>query len=223
MTLFIKIFRTLFFYFFITLIYRIMGKREIGQLGIIDLIVSILIAELVAISIENTNDSIMLTIIPIIILVIIEIILAFISLKSRRIRQFIQGKPSIIILNGKINYKELINQRLNIDDLLLNLRINSVNSIDEVEYAFLESNGKISIFKYNNKKKSNYPMPVIINGKIDEENLNKINHTKRYIYNILEGNKVSLENIFYGFYNNEKLFIIEKNSNNAYLNNKYLK
>ena len=64
MELFNVLFRTLFFYFFITLAYRIMGKREIGQLGIIDLIVSILIAELVAISIENSKDSIFLTILP---------------------------------------------------------------------------------------------------------------------------------------------------------------
>ena len=74
MELFNVVFRTLFFYFFITLAYRIMGKREVGQLGIIDLIVSILIAELVAISIENSNDSIMLTIAPILLLVILSII-----------------------------------------------------------------------------------------------------------------------------------------------------
>ena len=72
MELFNVIFRTLFFYFFITLCYRIMGKREIGELGIIDLIVSILIAELVAISIENINDSIFLTILPISLLVILS-------------------------------------------------------------------------------------------------------------------------------------------------------
>ena len=76
--------RTLFFYFFIVLSYRIMGKREIGQLGIIDLIISILIAELVAISIENIKDSIFYTVIPIIILVILEVVLASISVKSRK-------------------------------------------------------------------------------------------------------------------------------------------
>ena len=76
MEMFTIIYRTIFFYFFIVLAYRIMGKREIGQLGIIDLIVSILIAELVAISIENIKDSIFLTIMPIIILVVLELVLA---------------------------------------------------------------------------------------------------------------------------------------------------
>ena len=78
MELFTVLFRTIFFYFFVLLAYRIMGKREIGQLGVIDLIVSILIAELVAISIEETESPIYLTIVPIAMLVILEIVFAFI-------------------------------------------------------------------------------------------------------------------------------------------------
>ena len=156
------ILRTTFFYFFIVLAYRIMGKREIGQLGIIDLIVSILIAELVAISIENIDDSIFFTIIPIILLVVLELTLAFISIKSRTFRTLFGGKPSLIIVNGNVNYKEMVRQRYSMDDLLLSLRQNSIKSIDEIEYAFLEPNGKLSIFKYNPfHTKSNYPMPII--------------------------------------------------------------
>ena len=105
------IFRTIFFYFFIVLLYRLMGKREIGQLGIIDLIVSILIAELVAISIENTDKSLFQTIIPLSLLGVLEIFLAFISIKSRTFRTFFGGKPSLIICNGKVNYKEMVKQR----------------------------------------------------------------------------------------------------------------
>ena len=84
MVLFKVVIRTLFFYFFITISYRLMGKREVGQLGVIDLIVSILIAELVAISIENHSDPMYLTIIPISILVLLEIVLAYISIKCRQ-------------------------------------------------------------------------------------------------------------------------------------------
>ena len=110
MKLFVAIFRTIFFYFFIMLSYRLMGKREIGQLGVIDLIVSILIAELVAISIENINDPLVLTVVPISVLVLIEIIFAFISIKSRTFRNLLDGKPSIIINKGILNYKEMIKQ-----------------------------------------------------------------------------------------------------------------
>ena len=119
MKLFVAIFRTIFFYFFIMLSYRLMGKREIGQLGVIDLIVSILIAELVAISIENINDPLVLTVVPISVLVLIEIIFAFISIKSRTFRNLLDGKPSIIINKGILNYKEMIKQRYSLDDLLL--------------------------------------------------------------------------------------------------------
>ncbi len=155
--------KTIFFYFFILISYRIMGKREIGQLGTTDLIVSILIAELVAISIENFNDTILNTVIPITVLVILEVILAYLSIKSKKVRYFLDGKPSLIISNGKINYKEMVKSRYSIDDLLFQLRQNSIKSIEEIEYAFLEPNGKLSIFPYNLLKlKSSYPMALII-------------------------------------------------------------
>ena len=94
--------KTIFFYFFILISYRIMGKREIGQLGTTDLIVSILIAELVAISIENFNDTILNTVIPIAVLVVMEIALAYFSIKSKFVRNFLDGKPTMIIKNGNV-------------------------------------------------------------------------------------------------------------------------
>ena len=114
MDILIVIYRTLFFYIFILLIYRLMGKREIGQLSIIDLVVSILIAELVAISIENYEDNIMLTVTPILILVFLEIFAAFMSIKSNKFRNVLSGKPSLIINKGKINYKEILDSNQNV-------------------------------------------------------------------------------------------------------------
>lgn len=217
------IFRTIFFYFFITLVYRIMGKREIGQLGIIDLIVSILIAELVAISIEKTDESIAIALIPISIMVLIEIGLAYLSMKSKRFRTLISGKPSMIICDGKINYHELINQRYNLEDLLLNLRQNRVKSIDEVEYAFLENNGRLSIFTYdNNLSKKLFPLPIILDGNIESKYLDKTPFKEKDIHNILLNNNLDINNIFYGFYKDKKIFIIEKNSKRTFLNNKYI-
>ena len=175
------IFRTTFFYFFVLFCYRIMGKREVGQLGIIDLIVSILIAELIAISIENIEDSIWLTIIPIVVLVILEVALAFISIKSRKIRTFFDGKPSLIICNGKVNYHEMVKQRYSMDNLLLSLRQKEIKNIDDVEYAFLEPNGKLSIFKYNLfKMPSSYPMPLILDGSIQKKALKYINKNESW-------------------------------------------
>lgn len=206
------IFRTTFFYFFVLLCYRMMGKREIGQLGVIDLIVSILIAELIAISIENIEDSIFLTIVPIIMLVILEISLAFISIKSRRIRTFFDGKPSLIICNGKINYNEMVKQRYSMDNLLLSLRQKEIKNIDDVEYAFLEPNGKLSIFKYNLfKTKSAYPMPLILDGSVQKKALHYIHKNISWLESNLNAKNLNAEDIFYCFYKNHKLFIIKKN------------
>lgn len=207
------VFRTTFFYFFIVLAYRIMGKREIGQLGIIDLIVSILIAELVAISIENIKDSIFFTVIPIILLVALELLLAFISIKSRTFRTVFGGKPSLIIVNGTVNYKEMVRQRYSMDDLLLSLRQNSIKSIDEIEYAFLEPNGKLSIFKYNLlKTKSNYPMPIIVDGEMQEKALNYINKDKHWLISELQKKNLRVEDVFYAFKKKSQIFLIKKNN-----------
>lgn len=213
MVLFKVVIRTLFFYFFITISYRLMGKREVGQLGVIDLIVSILIAELVAISIENHSDPMYLTIIPISILVLLEIILAYISIKCRHLRLILDGKPSLIISQGKINYHEMIKQRYTLDDLLLSLRQKEIRDISDVEFAFLEPNGQLSIFKYKPlKMKGNYPMPIIIDGNIDIDALKNIKKSESWIKNALENEDILLSEIFYAFYKNKKLYIIKKGS-----------
>lgn len=207
------ILRTVFFYFFIAVAYRIMGKREVGQLGIIDLIVSILIAELVAISIENYNDSIFITIGPIIVLVVLEIALGFISMKSRKFNKVMGGKPTIIISHGKLNYNSLISQRLSIDDLLLQLRQKEIRSIEDVEYAFLETNGKLSIFKYGALKlKKDIPMPIIVEGVIQQDILKELNKSEDWIINLLKENRVSLDEVFYALVKKTYVYIIKYNN-----------
>lgn len=213
MELFTIVFRTIFFYFFIVLAYRIMGKREIGQLGIIDLIVSILIAELVAISIENIKDSIFFTIIPIGVLVILELLLAFISIKSRTFRTLFGGKPSLIIVNGNVNYKEMIRQRYSMDDLLLSMRQKEIKSIDEIEYAFLEPNGKLSIFKYNFlRTKSNYPMPIILDGEVQKKALDYIKKNESWLERELAKKGLTVKDVFYAFKKKNQIFLIRKSN-----------
>lgn len=205
------IFRTLFFYFFIALAYRIMGKREVGQLGIIDLIVSILVAELVAISIENYKDNIFLTIVPIVLLVAVELILGFVSVKSRKFNQLFGGKPTIIINQGKLLYNNLVSQRYSLDDLLLELRQSGIDSIEDVNYALLEPNGKLSIFKYDLLKRVKpIPLPLVLEGVIQKETLKNIDKDERWLLENLEHNKIALENVFYAFYNKEHIYVIRK-------------
>ena len=133
MDLLIVLVKTLFFYWMIVLVYRFMGKREVGELSIVDLIVSVLIAELAAMSIEQYDKSIFLSLIPMIVLVLLQIILAKLSLKHPHLRTLLDGNPSIIIEKGKVNYKELVKQRYNLEDLLTQLRAREIKSLEEVQ------------------------------------------------------------------------------------------
>ena len=206
---FIVLERTLIYYFLITIIYRIMGKREIGKLGIVDLIVSILIAELAAMSIDSRMDSIFLSIIPIMTLVLLEMLTSYLSLKLPKIKKILDGKPSIIIKKGIINFKEMIKQRYSLEDLLIHLRQQKIKSIEEVDYAILETNGKLSVF--DKKDNTYYPLPIIINGKVEEDTLININKNKLWLERLLLKENINIKDIFYCFYKDNELFII-KNS-----------
>ena len=212
MDYFIIVTRTLFFYFLIFLIYRLMGKREVGQLGIIDLIVSILIAELAVISIENFNDSIMISIVPIIVLTILQMILAYFSLRKSKFRSFLDGNPSLIIKNGKINYKEMLKQKYNLDDLLVQIREKGYRSIEEVEYAILENNGTLSVFNYDkSKRQTPLPLPLILDSSIQIDTLKILNKDKEWVYRLLREQNIDIKEVFYAFYKDKNIFII-KNS-----------
>lgn len=183
-----------------------MGKREVGQLGIIDLIVSVLIAELVAISLDNTKTSIFMAIIPIILLVICQIVMALLSLNKKSVREMFDGKPSVVINNGKLQIKEMIKQRYNLDDLLTQLREENFKSISEVDYAILETSGKLSVFKKENSKKVTFPLPLIVEGKIEYDNLKLLNKDTTWLLNNL---KTDISNVFYGFYKENNIYIIK--------------
>ena len=206
------ILRIVFFYFFIILIYRIMGKREVGQLGIIDLIVSILIADLVTISVSDVNKSILTSVIPIICLVTLEVILSVASLKSETVRNILDGKPIFIIKDGHINYQAMIKQKYNLDDLLTQIRKKGERNIEDIEYAILENNGTLSVFPYNLKKdKSPLPMPIILDGRVQYDIISLLGKDEKYIKSLLDKRNLTINDIFYAFYKDKNLFII-KNS-----------
>ncbi|KUP06935.1 membrane protein [Bacillus coahuilensis m2-6] len=169
------IFRTIFLYFVITIIFRLMGKREIGELSILDLVVFIMIAELAVVAIEDTSTPLFDALLPMIILMVVQILLAFVSLKIKKCRELLDGKPTIIINNGKIDEDMMRRQRYNFDDLLLQLREKDIRNIDEVEYAILETSGKLSVIKKSQKKKDEgYTLPLILDGDIQMDHLESI-------------------------------------------------
>lgn len=206
--------RTIIFYILITVIYRFMGKREIGQLGIIDLIVSILIAELAAISIDNRDESIFLSIIPIVSLVLIQVGMSYFCLKNAKVRDAFDGTPSVMINRGVVNFKEMVRQRYNIDDLLTQLREQHVRTIEEVDYAILETSGKLSVFKKKDGKFGEYPLPLILDGEIQLDTLKQLKKNENWISKTLKEENVELDNVFYAFYKEKSLYLIKKSDLN---------
>lgn len=202
--------KTFIFYILITMLYRMMGKREVGQLKVVDLVVSMFIADIVAIGIENYKENIFVTLAPVMLLVLMQVIVARVSFKYSKVRDFVDGRPSIIINRGRVNFEEMLKQRYNLDDLLLELRSQEFKSIEEVDYAVLEVNGRLSVFK--KELSGNYPLPLILDGKVDEEVLFQIGKDKEWLLEVIKKEGYRLQDIFYGFYRNDEVFLI-KNQN----------
>jgi len=206
---FIVLERTIIFYIIIIIIYRIMGKREVGQLGIVDLIVSILIAELAAMSIDKRMDNIFLSIIPMVALVLIQMLVSYLCLKFSKVRDLLDGKPSVIINRGVVNFKEMVKQRYNLDDLLIQLREKNIRTLEEVDYAILESSGKLSVFKKKDNQYGEYPLPLILDGVVEKDTLKDLKKDNTWLDKFLRSKKLKLKDIFYAFYRNKDLYIIK--------------
>jgi uncharacterized membrane protein YcaP (DUF421 family) len=182
--------RTIVLYAIIVFVFRVMGKREIGQLGIVDFVVSIMIAELAVVSIENPKTPMLQSLLPIFLLLIIQVSLAIVSLKSEKFREIVDNKPSVLIKNGKIDENEMKKQRYNFDDLLVQLREKDVAKVADVEFAILEPSGKLSVIEKNKDKKKRknvlypqlrLPLAMILDGKVQEDHLSKINKSEFWL------------------------------------------
>lgn len=144
--------RTVFIYFFILVVMRIMGKREIAKLSVFDLVVFIIIAEVAAIGIEDVSKPLLEVLSPVLLVMILQMLFSYISMKKEHLRDFIEGKPSVLIENGKINDKEMQKQRYDIYDLIMQLHEQKVRSVADVEFAILETTGKLAVFTKEDSK-----------------------------------------------------------------------
>ncbi|WP_339189437.1 DUF421 domain-containing protein [Bacillus sp. FSL M8-0025] len=205
-------FRTVVLYFVILVIFRFMGKREIGELSILDLVVFIMMAEIAVLAIENVDDHLFHTILPMLVLMIIQVTLAYFSLKNRKVRQLLDGKPTIIIKYGKIDEEAMKSQRYNFDDLMVQLRENSVDRVADVSFAILEPSGKLTIVKKENSgEHRQLEMPLIIDGFIQTENLSRISKDKKWLLESLQKHGyTNPSDISFCSFTDGELFIDEK-------------
>ncbi|WP_027955287.1 DUF421 domain-containing protein [Halobacillus kuroshimensis] len=175
------IFRTLITYLIILLVFRFMGKREIGELSVMDLVVFIMLAEIAVFLIEEPDEEIWKAIVPMAVLLAIQIGSAWISLKNQSFRNWFDGKPSVIIKHGRVDEYEMRRQRYNFNDLLLQLREHGVHEVQDVAYAVLEPSGKLSVFEKKEDGTSDYAVVLIADGEIQKSGLKIIGKSRRWL------------------------------------------
>lgn len=187
--------RTVFLYVFILVVLRVMGKREVGELSVIDVVVFVIMAEVVAFALESPDKNLFLSIIPILILLAIQLISSYISLKSKKFRDLVDGDPTVIIRHGEIIEEEMRRQRYNLDDLFQQLREQQVGSIRDVTFAFLEPSGNLSVFT---KEETQPVLALISDGVIQNTHVEIIGKTEDWLRKELKSQGVNkIEEIFY--------------------------
>lgn len=186
-------FRALFLYIIVVVVMRIMGKRQIGQLQPFELVITIMIAELAAVPMENTGIPLINGIIPIATLLIAQLAFSYINLKSERLRGIICGKPSVLVEGGRIVESELRRQRYNLNDLMEQLRAKNFANIGDVEFAILETSGQISVIPKSQKRPAipedfkintqyeGLPVNLVIDGHVLTQNLHTIGLDEKWL------------------------------------------
>lgn len=196
-------------YFVIIFALRLMGKREVGELSVFDVVIYLVMSELLAISITDTHSSIFRSLVPIAVLAFMQIAISWILLKSKRIRDLFDGKAVILIRDGCIDQQMMRKERYSIDDLMSQLHGKDLSSPDEVAFAILENNGTLSILP----KKScrvRYPHPLISDGVIDREVLRSIGKDREWLTQQLGKQGTTAEAVFLCLYQKDGLFVIRR-------------
>jgi len=201
---------------------RIMGKRQIGQLQPYELVIALMISELASMPMQNSGIPLFHGIIPIITLLVLQVLISTLQLKSEVARLIFCGLPSILIEKGKINIKALKNNRLNLNDLLEELRLKDYFNLDDIEYAILETRGQITIIpkselepatrKDLNVKSSQNMLPVtlILDGKVNNRNLKLIKKDKSWLIQQLNKKNVpSADQVFLALLDSQGKFIYQ--------------
>jgi len=214
MELLVIFFRTIIVYFLIIFIMRIMGKREVGQLSIVDLTVSFMIADLSSMAVE-LDKNLLHFVLPVLVLALLQIATSYLSLKSVFFRNLLDGKPEVLIKNGKIQEKVMKKYRYSLDDLRMQLREKDIYDFKDVEMAILETSGHLSVIPkskvFSKAKKYTLPVPVIVEGKIIDEGLQKLNKSYFWLREELKKRGIKdFKEIFFASVNAYGEFYIDK-------------
>lgn len=212
--------RTLILYILIVIALRVMGKRQIGELQPGELVVAILISDLAAVPMSDPGIPLLYGILPIFTLVIAEMILSFLSLKSEKLRSIVSGRPSVIMADGVIDESEMKKLRFNLSDLTEEIRLQGYLDISQIDTLILETNGSITIIPKSQYKapdlgdlnisaeQDKLPYVFISDGKLNENNLKKSGFDLKWLNKqINKAGAKNTDDVFYMTYYNNECFI----------------
>ncbi len=178
--------RTIIFYVLLNIMLKIMGKRQIGELEVNELVSTLLVSEIAASPITDGNIPILYAIVPILFICTIEISVAFIKNKVSAVKRAVEGKSVYIIYKGRLRQEVLEENRISINEILTEMRIQGIGDISEVEYGLLEQNGKISLLK----KEDSTAHTIITDGAINPDEIKEIGITEKAVRKMLGGKSV---------------------------------
>lgn len=200
--------RTILLYIVIIIAIRIMGKRQISEMQTSELVITLLMSNIASIPMQDTDQSMLSGIIPIMVLLVCEISISYLMLKRTKIRSLICGKPVIIIDNGKIDRDAMIQLRISTEDMYEQLRQKDIFDIKEVAYAIIETNGKLSVMKKPENdtvtvsdmkikaKEKPLQVSVISDGEISKSSLRYCGFQESYIQKVLKKESTALSDVF---------------------------
>ena len=204
----VGILRTVLFYGVLILVVRLMGKRQLGQLEPSEFVVTMLVANLASIPLEETELPVHTGLVPIFTVLLLELFLSWLSLKSVLLRKFFCGKPTILMENGNILQKNLKQSRITLDELTSKLREKDVLDLRSVQYAILETGGNLSVFPYPKEKpasakeagvqvkKQYIPLTIISDGEVLPDNLQKAGKDRKWLDRVLKEKDATVKDTY---------------------------
>ena len=205
------IIRSALLYIIVVLVMRLMGKRQIGELQPYELVISIMIAELASIPMEDVGVPIFKGLIPIFTLAFLHAVLSLLVLKSQKMRRLICGTPVVLIRDGKIQQQEMGAIMINLSDLIEQLRVKNIIDPGDAAYAILETNGQLSVFPKAGKKPVTdgdldvnsppvkLPIPLIMDGRVMEHNLPLVKQNMDWLIAACRHNGYEVQGVFFAY------------------------
>lgn len=201
------VWRTIFFYLTLIAAIRLMGKRQVGQMEPSEFAVTMFLANLASLPVEELDEPASLGLMAMVTVLILERLLSWISLRSIGLRRLLCGKPVILIDNGHLLPENLRRTRVNLDELSGHLREQGILEIQSVQFAILETNGSLTVFPYPHLRpataaeagveaeKQELPYTVISNGRVLAENLHRAGKDRAWLEAYLDGKSCRAEQV----------------------------